>query len=185
MGVGRRKGTQKAAAETHLQQEVEIKESARSPGSTDCHSEAGRSVEMGRSVEPAFENPAPFLDRGRPRPHVWPRPHGPELRPLGPSPAPDAGGARPAPGSACPCRHVRGRTGTLGTGPGGAGTPVGGGGAGQGGGGVVAVLWVTTVNNEGGCGEAPGSAAPGGGGAGAAPVRPWGRRGEMGARRGE
>lgn len=36
--------------------------------------------------------------------------------------------------------------------------------------GFVAVLRVTTVNDEGGCGGTAGSAAPGGGGAGAAPV---------------
>lgn len=49
----------------------------------------------------------------------------------------------------------------------------------------MAVLRVTTVNNEGGCGAAVDSAAPGGGGAGTAPVGPRGRRGEMGPWRGE
>lgn len=61
-------------------------------------------------------------------------------------------------------------------------TGAGPGGAGPGGGGVVAVLRVTTVNNEGGCGAAAGSAAPGGGGAVAAPVGPRGRSGAMGTR---
>lgn len=55
----------------------------------------------------------------------------------------------------------------------------------RGGGGVVAVLRVTTVNNEGGCGALPGSAVPGGGGAGTAPVGSRGRRGGMGTRRRE
>lgn len=38
----------------------------------------------------------------------------------------------------------------------------------------MAVIWVTTVNNESSCGEAAGSAVPGGGGARLAPVRPRG-----------
>ena len=44
----------------------------------------------------------------------------------------------------------------------------------------MAVLRVTTVHNEGGCGAAADSAAPGGGGAGDAPVGPRSQRGRWG-----